>query len=214
MNVKTTFTATITAATIVMGITEGTSAHASSVNWDAVAQCESGGNWSINTGNGYYGGLQFTLSTWRANGGSGNPANASRSEQIRVADNVLASQGIGAWPVCGPRGYSGRVRHSEKTYGSPVQDKVVKTPLKSHKVVQPRLNATCTDVSWGPYSVKSGDTLSSIARKFTTDFGYTVTWNMIYTDSDNAHTLTQGPNLIFPQEVICIPFGQNDPQMH
>lgn len=75
-----------------------------SVNWDAIAQCESGGNWSINTGNGYYGGLQFTAGTWRANGGSGSAANASREEQIRVAENVLRSQGIRAWPVCGRRG--------------------------------------------------------------------------------------------------------------
>ncbi|WP_421845026.1 transglycosylase family protein [Mycobacterium sp.] len=75
-----------------------------SVNWDAIAQCESGGNWSISTGNGYSGGLQFTPGTWRANGGSGNAANASREEQIRVAENVLRSQGLGAWPVCGRRG--------------------------------------------------------------------------------------------------------------
>ncbi|MEB4209653.1 transglycosylase family protein, partial [Mycobacterium sp. 94-17] len=75
-----------------------------SVNWDAIAQCESGGNWGISTGNGYSGGLQFTPSTWRANGGSGSPSGASRDEQIRVAENVLHSQGIGAWPVCGRRG--------------------------------------------------------------------------------------------------------------
>ena len=75
-----------------------------SVNWDAIAQCESGGNWGITTGNGYSGGLQFTPSTWRANGGSGSPNGASRDEQIRVAENVLHSQGIGAWPVCGRRG--------------------------------------------------------------------------------------------------------------
>ncbi|ORA13294.1 transglycosylase family protein [Mycobacterium arosiense] len=75
-----------------------------SVNWDAIAQCESGGNWGISTGNGFSGGLQFTPSTWRANGGSGSPAGASREEQIRVAENVLHSQGIGAWPVCGRRG--------------------------------------------------------------------------------------------------------------
>ena len=75
-----------------------------SVNWDAIAQCESGGNWGISTGNGYSGGLQFTPSTWRANGGSGSPNGASREEQIRVAENVLHSQGIGAWPVCGRRG--------------------------------------------------------------------------------------------------------------
>ena len=72
--------------------------------WDQVARCESGGNWAINTGNGYYGGLQFTMGTWHANGGSGSPHNASRSEQIRVAENVLQNQGIGAWPVCGRRG--------------------------------------------------------------------------------------------------------------
>lgn len=75
-----------------------------SVNWDAIAQCESGGNWGISTGNGFSGGLQFTSSTWHANGGSGSAAGASREEQIRVAENVLHSQGIGAWPVCGRRG--------------------------------------------------------------------------------------------------------------
>ncbi|OBA78746.1 Resuscitation-promoting factor RpfE [Mycobacterium sp. 1164966.3] len=75
-----------------------------SVNWDAIAQCESGGNWGISTGNGFSGGLQFTPSTWRANGGSGSAHTASREEQIRVAENVLHSQGIGAWPVCGRRG--------------------------------------------------------------------------------------------------------------
>ncbi len=75
-----------------------------SVNWDAIAGCESGGNWAISTGNGYAGGLQFTSSTWHSNGGAGSPNGASREEQIRVAENVLHSQGIGAWPVCGRRG--------------------------------------------------------------------------------------------------------------
>jgi len=74
------------------------------VNWDAVAACESGGNWAINTGNGYYGGLQFNMGTWQSNGGSGSPHAASREEQIRVAENVLHSQGIGAWPSCGRNG--------------------------------------------------------------------------------------------------------------
>jgi uncharacterized protein YabE (DUF348 family) len=68
--------------------------------WDRIAQCESGGNWSINTGNGYYGGLQFTPSTWRAFGGSGMPHQASRAEQIAVAKRVQAGQGWGAWPAC------------------------------------------------------------------------------------------------------------------
>ena len=86
-----------------LALSTGT-AQADGVNWDAIAQCESGGNWGISTGNGYYGGLQFTMGTWRANGGSGSPAGASREEQIRVAENVLRSQGLHAWPVCGRRG--------------------------------------------------------------------------------------------------------------
>ncbi|GAA5063025.1 transglycosylase family protein [Nocardia callitridis] len=76
-------------------------ATASANDWDAVAQCESSGNWNIDSGNGFSGGLQFTPSTWAANGGTGDPSNASREEQIRVAENVLATQGPGAWPVCG-----------------------------------------------------------------------------------------------------------------
>jgi resuscitation-promoting factor RpfC len=81
-------------------------ASATAVNWDAVAQCESGGDWNINTGNGYYGGLQFLPSTWTANGGVGSPNRASREAQIRVAENTLRSQGIEAWPVCGARAHS------------------------------------------------------------------------------------------------------------
>ena len=68
--------------------------------WDQLAQCESGGDWSINTGNGYYGGLQFSQGSWNAAGGSGSPANASREEQIRVAENLQSMQGWGAWPSC------------------------------------------------------------------------------------------------------------------
>ncbi|AIY01801.1 Cell wall-binding protein [Arthrobacter sp. PAMC 25486] len=68
--------------------------------WDAIAQCESGGNWAINTGNGYSGGLQFSPSTWAAYGGTGSPESASREQQIAVAENVQAGQGWGAWPSC------------------------------------------------------------------------------------------------------------------
>lgn len=102
---KTIGLATFAGALAVAPLALGTgTANADSVNWDAVAACESGGNWSIATGNGYYGGLQFTMGTWQANGGSGSPSQASREEQIRVAENVLHTQGIKAWPVCGRRG--------------------------------------------------------------------------------------------------------------
>lgn len=77
------------------------------VNWDAIAACESGGNWSISTGNGYLGGLQWTQATWAANGGAGNPARASREQQIAVANRVITTQGLARglanWPVCGKR---------------------------------------------------------------------------------------------------------------
>lgn len=73
-------------------------------DWDAIAQCESGGNWAINTGNGYYGGLQFNLGTWQSNGGTGNPATASKTEQIRVANVLYSRRGLQPWPVCGRRG--------------------------------------------------------------------------------------------------------------
>lgn len=70
--------------------------------WDQIAACESGGNWGVNTGNGYYGGLQFNLGTWAAYGGSGRPDQNSREQQIAVAERVrAASGGYGAWPTCG-----------------------------------------------------------------------------------------------------------------
>ena len=82
------------------GSSSGGSSTPSGSVWDRLAQCEAGGNWSINTGNGFYGGLQFTLSTWRAYGGTGMPNEASREEQIAVGKRVQAAQGWGAWPAC------------------------------------------------------------------------------------------------------------------
>ena len=89
-----------------LGLAGTESATARGTVWDEVAQCESGGNWSINTGNGYYGGLQFSSSTWKAFGGGeyASTANkASKAEQIAVAQRTLEQQGPGAWPTCGKR---------------------------------------------------------------------------------------------------------------
>jgi nucleoid-associated protein YgaU len=161
-------------------------ADASSVNWDAIAQCESGGNWHINTGNGYYGGLQFSLSTWQAYGGSGNPADASREEQIRIAEKVLNSQGIGAWPVCGKRAYTGNtnsntsVSRSTGSSSAPQRSSVENWPEKVYKA----------------YTVRSGDTLSGIGKKLNKD------WHKIY--SNNTKVVGSDPNLIFPGEVLVI----------
>ena len=93
-------------ATLLTGVVVSPAAQAGSV-WDAVAACESGGNWAINTGNGYYGGLQFSASTWAGYGGTHYAPSANRASkavQILIAGRVLAAQGPGAWPVCGPRG--------------------------------------------------------------------------------------------------------------
>ena len=82
-------------------------ASSSGVNWAAIAACESGGNWGANTGNGFYGGLQFTQGTWNAYGGGQYASSANQatpSQQMAVANRVLAGQGIGAWPVCGANG--------------------------------------------------------------------------------------------------------------
>jgi hypothetical protein len=92
-------------ATVAGGMATATSAQASTV-WDRVASCESGGNWSINTGNGYYGGLQFSDRTWDAFGGERYAATANRAskaQQITIAQKVLSAQGPGAWPTCGAR---------------------------------------------------------------------------------------------------------------
>ena len=124
--------------------------------WDKVAQCESGGNWSTNTGNGYYGGLQFSASTWRAYGGSGSAHNASRGEQIAVAERVLAGQGWGAWPVCSRKaGATG--------YSSSPGKVAPKAPPKAAPKAAPKPAAPKAAPATGGYTVKPGDSLSRIA---------------------------------------------------
>jgi hypothetical protein len=96
---------------------------ASATDWDSIAQCESSGNWNTNTGNGYGGGLQFTDSTWKAFGGKGSPENASREQQIQVAEKVKGSQGMGAWPVCSKKsGESGSSKSSSSKSSSSSDD--------------------------------------------------------------------------------------------
>jgi LysM repeat protein len=148
---------------------------ASATNWDAIAQCESSGNWNTSTGNGYYGGLQFSQSTWKAYGGTGSAANASRDEQIAVAERVLQGQGIGAWPICGKKGGGGS--SAPKATGKSTVKKV--TPKKSTtapKQAAAPVAPVATGVNGsnpaGDYTVVAGDTLSKIAQKFNVQGGY------------------------------------------
>jgi hypothetical protein len=134
-----------------------TAGSASAVDWDAIAQCESGGNWSTNTGNGFGGGLQFTDSTWQAYGGSGSPENASRSEQIAVANRVLAGQGIGAWPVCGARGAGGTTSNVTNSTEQRASRSTVRTAPKS---TAPKSTATRSTTA-----VRQAPTVSYLSRK-------------------------------------------------
>ncbi|WP_237187316.1 transglycosylase family protein [Rothia nasimurium] len=155
--------------------------------WDALAQCESGGNWAINTGNGYYGGLQFSLSSWAAAGGTGNPAAASKAEQIRVAENLLQMQGWGAWPSCaaklnlyayGTSGAAATVAEAPAatTTVAPQATQVTEVAAAPAVVETPAVveapaaeTAPAAEVvaeaapAANTYTVKAGDTLSEIA---------------------------------------------------
>ncbi|MEU5257843.1 transglycosylase family protein [Amycolatopsis sp. NPDC021455] len=147
---------------------------ASATNWDAIAQCESSGNWSTNTGNGYYGGLQFTQSTWKAYGGTGSAANASREEQIAVAERVLQGQGIGAWPVCGKKGGSGSSapKATGKSTVKKVTPKKSTAPKQAAAPVAPAATGVSSSNPNGDYTVVAGDTLSKIAKQFNVQGGY------------------------------------------
>lgn len=136
-----------------------------SPDWDAIAQCESGGRWNTDTGNGYRGGLQFKQSTWEANGGSGNPANASREEQIRVAENVLRSQGIGAWPNCG-KGKGGSAKPAKKA------SKPAKKAPKRNAAPVAAAPLVALSHPNGDYTVVAGDSLSTIATQLKVPGGW------------------------------------------
>jgi len=169
----------------------------SGVNWDAVAQCESGGNWSINTGNGYYGGLQFSRSTWKAYGGGkyASTANkASRAQQIRIAEKVLDGQGIGAWPVCGRKSGSHKSYKAKNTGGSSAKASRSTTHRKTVKVTR----STSVKSTGKHYTVRPGDTLSKIAAARHVKGG----WRALY--QLNRAELGGNPNLIFPGQRLSL----------
>jgi LysM repeat protein len=187
-------------------------AQASSVNWDAIAQCESGGNWSINTGNGYYGGLQFSRSTWRGYGGTkyaSTADKASRAEQIRIAEKVLRGQGIGAWPVCGKKAgstksYKGKNTGGSKSATHKAKKKASKSsaskssPKSTSKSTAKKVTRSTTVKATGKnYVVRSGDTLAAIASKNHITGG----WRALY---QLNRSVVSDPNLIFPGQRIAL----------
>jgi resuscitation-promoting factor RpfA len=154
--------------------------------WDRVAQCESSGNWNINTGNGFFGGLQFTSSTWQAFGGNvfADSANhASREQQIVVAERVLAGQGWGAWPVC-----------SRKAGATGTAVTLRSTPPATPKPqVAPAQKAAPVV---GGYLIQRGDTLSSIATRRHVAGGYKALLA--------KNPALKNPNRIFPGQHITV----------
>ena len=189
------------AAVAVPLLAVGPASAATSAEWDAVAQCESGGNWSINTGNGYYGGLQFSASTWAAYGGTQYAAQAnqaSKSQQIAVAEKVLASQGKGAWPVCGTglssATYSGGSSSSSSNSSSNTSSRSTEEQSASRSTDRPAAKKTVTTPTGkkvkkgdGEYKVVKGDTLSSIAEKHQVKGGWQKLFKLnkdIITDAD------------------------------
>jgi nucleoid-associated protein YgaU len=156
----------VTVAALAVGGILATSAPAEAAptrTWDRLAQCESSGNWHIDTGNGYYGGLQFSMGTWRAHGGSGSPARASKSKQIAVAEKVLRNQGWSAWPACSSRlGLHGR---PTATHHAKHAVKHKKAHHAKHAVAHEKAHRATVRVSKRTVVVRSGDTLVRIAKR-------------------------------------------------
>lgn len=195
----------------------GTGANAADGStWDALAQCESGGNWAINTGNGYSGGLQFTPSTWAAYGGTGAPQNASREQQIAVAERVQAGQGWGAWPACsaslglsggGGTPYTAPVAQAPVAQAPVAQVPVTVLPQGGQVAQTTQVPVVEAPVAAAPvqvalsgktYKVRSGDTLSTIAEKLKVSGG----WQQLF--QANADTVAHA-DLIFTGQVLQLP---------
>lgn len=198
-------------------------AAAADPDWDELARCESGGNWSINTGNGYQGGLQFSDSTWDAYGGeqyAPSADQATREQQIAVAEKTLAGQGYGAWPGCsastgwehgGTAGSVGRSTQTVRQGGSSDADgqsssarrAAVEPAPRVHRVTMPAdAVATLTTApkvappGGSMWTVARGDTLTSIAAKTGAD------WQAI---RDLNRDVVEHPDWIFPGERLAIP---------
>ncbi|MFF3912966.1 transglycosylase family protein [Streptomyces sp. NPDC001852] len=189
----------------------GNASAATASEWDAVAQCESGGNWSINTGNGFYGGLQFTNSTWAAYGGTAYAARAdlaTKAQQIAVAEKVLAGQGKGAWPVCGTglssAAYSGSAptASTKSAPSTSTRSTDQQAATRSTTRTAPKASKTVTTPTGkkvkkgdGEYKVVTGDTLSAIAEKHHVAGG----WQKLFQLNKD---IVQDANLIYPGQQL------------
>ncbi|MER5945848.1 transglycosylase family protein [Streptomyces sp. NPDC001904] len=174
--------------------TAGSAHAADSGVWDRIARCESGGNWHINTGNGYYGGLQFSAGTWRAYGGGAYASTAdgaSKPQQIAVAARVQRAQGWGAWPTCSVR--AGAYGGAPSSGSAPV---VTESAPKAAVPERATGHADRGATRSGGYVVRDGDTLGRIASAHGT------TWQRLYTVNRSA--VGGDPDLILPGQHLLI----------
>jgi murein DD-endopeptidase MepM/ murein hydrolase activator NlpD len=226
-------TVTASGAGLALPLIGLSTAHAETAGvWDKVADCESSGNWHINSGNGYFGGLQFTSSTWKSFGGAAYAARAdlaSRNEQIAVAERVLRSQGPGAWPVCsrqaGLTREAATASHTVHVPAAKTRPAAVRTakphpkaaakapakaqPAKSPAKAEPKHPArphTAAD----HYTVVPGDTLSGIAA----DKHLAGGWPRLY--ADNRAVVGDDPDLILPGQRLALtsPHAKPAPAAH
>ncbi len=170
---------------------------ASDSTWDDLAECESGGDWDTNTGNGYYGGVQFSQSTWEGFDGTEYASRAdlaSRDQQIAVAERVLASQGWGAWPTCSAQtGASGSGDPNATAAGSGGSG----DSPEAEPETQPEAAAQPESESQpeSDYTVVPGDTLGTIAQQQDVSGG----WEQLL---DHNEALINDPALIFPGQQL------------
>jgi hypothetical protein len=165
--------------------------------WDRIASCESGGNWHINTGNGYYGGLQFSAGTWRAYGGGAyarTADRASKGQQIAVATKVQRAQGWGAWPSCsrraGAAGGAPAVSGAAAPAAGKSAVKAAPKTVRSDRNTQRADRGTSRAPKSGSYVVRPGDTLGGIAQ------AHRVGWQQLY--AANRAAVGANPDLIVP----------------
>jgi nucleoid-associated protein YgaU len=179
------------AAAVSLGVLAAPASAAAPNDWDAVAQCESSGNWSINTGNGYYGGLQFSLSSWAAAGGTqyaSRPDLATKAQQIAAAEVLLDMQGPGAWPTCGKA-----LDPSAPEAGAPA---AAPAPAPAAPPQEIEAASRADRPAGGTHTVVAGDTLSKIAAAGGT------TWQALFAANEGT---VSDPNRIHVGQVLLLP---------
>jgi LysM repeat protein len=181
------------ALSIGIGAVGSAPASAAGTVWDRVAKCESGGNWKINTGNGYYGGLQFSNSTWRGYGGrkyASNAHKATKAEQIAIARRTLAGQGPRAWSCAGRAGLT-RANGKANKNATPSSNPGVSKKSAAKKPTRSTTKYTGSK-SGKTAKVKRGDTLAKMAKRYHVKGGWKGLWKLNKSKVKNPNSIRVG----------------------